>query len=218
MKFIGDMKFSGVSELLKKFNREKGETRFRRRLKQLEDHGFLNTEWEFGGRGKLYMLSQFGVDHLYGLGLTRVQRGQKSIDIRNYEHDREVLRIRLFLEEKFKADNWISDRVLRDQQLFIQGLRPDAVCDIQGKKCAIEFERTRKKRFRIVDIISEYIRELGFSEPKVDVVMFVFRDQKLKEMYMKVFEGLLEGHWGDKPSIQFLLWNPEKEGVKEYRV
>jgi hypothetical protein len=92
-------------------------------------------------------------------------------DYTNFEHDKLVLKSRLYLEERFGATDWISDRYLRQ----VAGLKsksknvqiPDGIYTNQEtKRVAFELERSRKTKSDYAEIIRKYVHIIRSKDQK----------------------------------------------------
>lgn len=170
LKFINEMKFAGVREIHQMFFRNKtdGSTSdslawAEERLRQLERVNFLDSKRFFVDEPRAYFLTRFGYSMLVNNVVCQeeVPAFLSSIDIRQYQHDATLCRLRAYLESGNRLIGWTSERCLRIGQKMTR-LRfvyntPDALVQLHGEEpIALELELTRKTRKRLNDRIYFY--------------------------------------------------------------
>lgn len=172
-RFLLDMKFSSVEEIHQKFfkvtllgNESRGLRAAWRRLQTLEKLGFIKALHHFK------FLKRFYIPTLAAYKLVSenfpseiIPYPTKSIDIRTFEHDLEVIRTRLHLENIKEANSWKSDRLLRSLPEFSSLIEkknvPDGVyIDPQSKRVCFEYERATKAKERYRTKIKTYVNEI----------------------------------------------------------
>lgn len=179
--FVLNMKFASAQDIHRKFFRVKqdggisdNEWYVRERLRELMKDGYLAT-MRYRFESKNYYV---GTKH--GYDLVRYMQPQLDpvkpidrIDVRTFDHDVQVMKSRLLLEQSEKVTNWLSDRQLKSFYFdYFQGLgsrdsAPDGVYDSLAGKCiAFEFEIAQKSKKRYADKIQKYVSQLRGWGPK----------------------------------------------------
>lgn len=163
LKFVNDMKFSNVEMIHERFISERGVQYLQRRMKRFSDLGFVLRLPDWGGRKFLYTVTDEGVSLVLRHGFNTVPHGLDKIDVRNFEHDKILIDLRVKLESKGLLKDWVSERVLRyedDLLRFGLGERiiPDAYARSvnRGDLVVIEFEHARKSNPRIKALLKSY--------------------------------------------------------------
>jgi hypothetical protein len=198
LKFINDMKFSNVDQVHSLFFEKKGKQYIQRRLKKFRNEGMLVSYPEWGGRGFNYGVSDKGVSLLLRRGVGTVPLSLKKIDLKNYEHDKVLVELRIRLESLGLVRDWKSERLIRYEQDFLNfGLGGKIICDgyaysvKKSDRVIIEFEHSRKSNQRIKSLLknySEYFQEKGDLE--FGRVLFFFSDSSIKSYYERIFSKM----------------------------
>lgn len=96
----------------------------------------------------------------------------EQIDVRTFDHDIQVMKSRLALEDSEKVQDWQSDRQLKGQysEYFqFKGSRdsaPDGVYkSLNGKIIAFEYEIAQKSKQRYRDKVRRYVECIRRREP-----------------------------------------------------
>ena len=123
----------------------------------------------------------------------------ERIDVRTFDHDIQVMKSRLFLEDCEKVSEWRSDRQLKSDYFeYFQGRgsrdsAPDgAYLSLGGKTIAFEYEIAQKSKKRYQDKVYRYvscIRQTGnYVGPRYDHVRIVCE----KEAVFKILTNLIK--------------------------
>lgn len=201
LEFIMDMKFSGVDEVFEKFfkvtlsnEQAKSSLWAKKRLMQLEHSKFLKSVRPFSESMRCftttfkayYALTQYNPEKF-------VSKPTGGFDQRTFQHDRGVLRARLFLESTGQANNWFSDRKLKSSTDFTGGLAvqyiPDAIY-VNSKKTrvAFELEIAVKAKSRYQEKIKKYVQLMRSANPQhriFDRVQFVCAKDTVTKFLLK---------------------------------
>lgn len=184
LKFILDMKFACVPEIHEMFFKNKiggGESKSlwyaRERLRLLVVNDFLKVE-RFRVDGKnYYIATKYCFEYMMGNFLNSdVAMPPATIDIRTFEHDKELIKFRIFLEKTGQIAKWRSERFLKKEHYHFTGrlrriVAPDAIYEEHGKKIAFEYEVARKSEGRYREKIKRYIQIIRDRE-KIDPISF----------------------------------------------
>ncbi len=170
LEFILEMKFAGYSEVFEKFfsaPRSGGPTESmewaRKRLRQLEQSGFLKSEINPLGGPKLYVVNLKGYHALSRIFADRtIPKPTSGLDTRTFVHDRELLLYRLKMENTFGEVSWISDRSLKHgagKEFGLSGADvPDGLMKVPNLGwVAVEVEIATKARQRYRDKVQFYL-------------------------------------------------------------
>lgn len=157
--FVCEMKFARTEDIYQKFfkNLESGNIAAsdlwtRKRLFQLEKGGFLKSRKLPGEKSTFYTATNKAFMALKNICPEKALcTPLLSIDYRTYGHDLQVLKYRLLLEENNKITNWVSDRMMKQNQEFDKDFGasdvPDGLfLDSDGRKFAFELEISRKSK------------------------------------------------------------------------
>lgn len=187
-KFILEMKFSTVEEIHKRFFKltllgttSAGIRVAQSRLMILEYRGLLVSKNYFHNKRKIYFPT------IKALKLVSTLRPAsllpfpiKNVDIRTFEHDYLLLKLRILLEERFGARDWISDKLLREFPELCADLDesqiPDAIyVNPEGEKIAFELEISLKGLAKYREKIRRYVNIIRQEPGKrpFDKVYFV---------------------------------------------
>jgi hypothetical protein len=189
IRFLIQMKFSSIEEIHQKFFKvssegiESSSLRWaRERLAVLCGLGLVSSE-NVAGSNKRYFVATAKGYHLISraLLLDGFAKPTGRIDIRTFEHDLAVLRMRLELESESSVTHWISDRELKVASEKFDALRgdyaPDAIYQTpSGEQVALEVEIARKAKIRYQKKIQHYVdtyrdrESSAFKLSKVHVV------------------------------------------------
>jgi hypothetical protein len=198
LKFINDMKFSSVGQVHNKFGEDKGKQYLQRRLRKFAEEGILIRYPDWGGRSFNYGVSEDGVSLVLRHGLNTIPLSLKKIDIKNFEHDKILLELRVRLEKLGLLSEWKSERLIRYEEDFLNfGLGNKIIADgyaysvKREDRVVIEFEHSRKSNQRIKSLLKnygDYFNEKGGSE--FSRVLFFFSDASLKGYYQRIFSNM----------------------------
>jgi hypothetical protein len=201
VRFILNMKFASVADIHQKFFKQRkdggistSEWYARERLRELLMEGYINcTRYRF--ENKCYY-----VGTKYGYQLIEKNCCSEStakpidrIDVRTFDHDINVMKSRLLLEEHDKVSSWLSDRQLKAHydHFFRKNKSRDSAPDgvyksLGGKIIAFEYEIAQKSKRRYQDKVRRYIdciRASNISDrPKYDHVRFVCEKESVRNV------------------------------------
>ncbi len=212
-KFISDMKFASIEELHAKFFfitpeglESKTDRAVQRRLRNLESNGYLVGKTYFHQRKKFFFPTLKAYRMLKAMNPSvLIPYPTQKADIRTFEHDFDVLQLRLYLESKSGVTDWQSDKTLRSNESLRgdlpEAMVPDAIFkNKSGEKVALEYERSQKAKIRYKTKIKLYVNLIRSDEalkPFNKVIYFcenanVFKilSEEIK-VYGKYFEVLM---------------------------
>ncbi len=204
IRFLIQMKFSSIEEIHQKFFKlsptgiESRSLRWaRERLAALCELGLVSSE-NVAGSNKRYFVATAKGYHLISrtLLLDGFVKPTGRIDIRTFEHDLAVLRMRLELESESLVTNWTSDRELKAASEGFDALRgdyaPDAIYQTpSGEQVALEVEIARKAKIRYQKKIQHYVdtyRDRGSSSFKLSKVHVVCLRKSVFEIWKEKTE------------------------------
>lgn len=197
LQFVCEMKFARTEDIYLKFfkNLKSGNVAAsdlwaRKRLFQLEKGGFLKSRKLPGEKSTFYTATNKAFMALKNISPEKALcTPLLTIDYRTYGHDLQVLKCRLLLEENRKIPNWISDRMMKQNQEFDKGFGtsdvPDGLfLDSEGRKFAFELEISRKSKSKYLEKIKNYSRIIRYSarKPNFESVIFVCADLRVCEI------------------------------------
>lgn len=195
--FISDMKFASAEVIQKKFFPDKGDRYPKKRLKDFVDSGLLNYVLEWGGRSYLYIVSDEGTKLLQRRGFDVVPFAPNGIDLKNYEHDKILMSLRVEMERLGKIFEWVSERNIRFKSLFLRidekiKIIPDGYCrsSRDDSDLIIEFENSRKSNDRIKSLLKNYQLYFTLGKGSSEKVLFFFVSESLLISYRRFYEGL----------------------------
>ena len=189
IEFILEMKFSSKEDVFQKFfklTRSNHESKSlawaRKRLSQLEKAKFLKSEYNFGCSTRYFAVTFKGY---YVLKNFQPEKNWikpiGGMDIRTFDHDEKIIKIRLQLESTKKITSWLSDRKLRCFPELAGGLTggyvPDGIYTMpDGTNIAFELEIALKGKDKYREKIRKYICLLksSGSEKPFSKVHFVY--------------------------------------------
>lgn len=190
--FLLAMKFSSIQSIHQKFFKKKmdgsisdNEWYARERLRQLIEMDYISTVRYRFEQKNYYIATKHGYDLIYYYQPTMVPaKPLKQIDVRTFDHDIQVMKSRLLLEEFENITSWDSDRQLKCQYpdyFETRGSRdsaPDGVYkSASGKVIAFEYEIAQKSKRRYRDKIHKYVscirNKSSFDGPNYDLIRFV---------------------------------------------
>lgn len=190
--FVLAMKFASIQEIHHRFFKRKRDGSFsenewyaRERLRMLIEMGYLRTVRYRFEQKNYYVATKHGYELIFYMKAGWMPpKPIAQIDVRTFDHDVQVMKSRLLLEEFESVTSWESDRQLKCQypEYFqYQGSRdsaPDGVyLSASGKTIAFEYEIAQKSRRRYRDKINKYHeclrRKNNLDGPKYDLVRFV---------------------------------------------
>lgn len=170
IQFLCQMRYSGIEEIHEKFflktqsGTESRSLRWaRERVQLLCRYRLIQTDSLPGSIRKYFLATRRGAilaeQFLY---LDRPLIPTRRIDIRTFEHELAVLRIRLELESQGSVNRWISEPELRSSMsefgTFRSEFCPDAIYKTPtGSSIAVEVEISPKSRRRYQDKIRSYV-------------------------------------------------------------
>jgi hypothetical protein len=197
--FLLQMKFATVKELQHKFFRKlkdgkvsNSEWYARERMRLLWKHGLVETVRFRYTDYKYFIATDLAFEILSGNAerMDKVAKPIRQIDIRTFEHDAMLMKLRLHLEDTESVKNWKSERVIK-RDLFFQGKLardyvPDAVYENEaGETVAYELERTMKSRKDYREKIGKYVRivrkQMIAGPLKFDKARFVCATPRIAE-------------------------------------
>lgn len=213
LEFILEMKFAGYSEVFEKFfsaPRTGGSTESmewaRKRLRQLEQAGFLQSEVSLLGGSKVYVVTLKGY---YALSRVFPERGfpkpNVGLDLRTFAHDRELILFRLEVENGNGDVAWISDKKLKHGDGEVFGLSggdvPDGLMKIPVLGwVAVEIEIATKARQRYRDKVQFYLKLIRDRKGESNAVQLV-RFICLRESCFKILSDECSAY-GDYFSVE----------------
>ncbi len=190
--FVLSMKFASVQNIHGKFFRKRrdggvseSEWYTRERLRHLVELGYLNTVRYRFEQKSYYIGTKHGYDLIrFNHSDNGTVKPIESIDVRTFDHDRQVMKSRLLLEEFEKVNKWKSDRQLKCEyfEYFNHNVSRDSTPDgvyqsLGGKTIAFEHEIAQKSKQRYRLKFDRYIECFQQSNsdlrPKYDVVRIV---------------------------------------------
>ena len=199
IKYVYDMKFSSSFDVYKMYFEGEGKTsRYCFvRLKKLVDTGFLKLFKNNLYRSGFYFVSEKGLnllrdsyrDHLFP------KKAPTSIDMRFFEHDKNVAVCRSYLEKKGLAKNWVSERVITHDVItkggeyrskyMLQNLQksqiPDGLFETRkGEICAFELEFTLKSARELKKKLTNLNNESRSSSGLFKRVLLVAGGKRIK--------------------------------------
>ena len=213
IEFILDMKFAGYSEVFEKFfstthagNKTESKEWARKRLRQLENAGFLISAVSITGGPQVYCAAFKGYYTLKNLNPERTfPRPTATLDTRTFIHDKEVLLARLKIERAWGDIQWMSDRKLRQgfgEPFGLSGIHvPDAVfMQPELGWVAFELEIAIKTKDRYADKVARYVRLIRESRMKT----LGIRNVTYRCLRSAVFEALAKEcrPYGDMFSVE----------------
>lgn len=169
-RFLLEMKFASLDELYFRFfrvNRDGSDSKSawwaRERLAVLRKHRFL-TPVRLYSEPKIYFLptaAAYRAVRMKCAGET-VCKPAGQIDFNQFEHDSNLLWLRLDLEDRAKVTEWQSDRFLAEcgeDRMVVGGeYRPDAIFNEEGgRKVAFELEIALKAKDRYLRKVVRYV-------------------------------------------------------------
>jgi hypothetical protein len=204
IRFLIQMKFSSIEEIHQKFFKvstdgiESSSLRWaRERLAALCRLRLVSSE-NVAGSNKRYFVATAKGYHLISrtLLLDGFVKPTGRIDIRTFEHDLAVLRMRLALESESSVTNWVSDRELKVASEKFDALRgdyaPDAIYQTSsGEQVALEVEIARKAKSRYQKKIQHYVdtyRDRKCSSFKLSKVHVVCLRKSVFEIWQEKTE------------------------------
>lgn len=172
-KFILEMKFSTAKEIYRRFfqftllgTQSTGIRAALKRLMILEKRGLLSAKTYFQSKQKIYFATQKSLKLISALRPASILPYPiKNVDIRTFEHDDLLIKLRGILEGRFGAKDWISEKVLREFPELCSDLEesqiPDAIyVNAEGEKIAFELEISLKSPSNYREKIRRYINYL----------------------------------------------------------
>lgn len=178
--FVLNMKFASVQDVHQKFFKVKrdgsistNEWYVRERLRHLVAMGYLRpVRYRFEHKS-YYIGTKHGYELIYYMqSVMTPSKHIEQIDVRTFDHDIQVMKSRLALEDSEKVQNWQSDRQLKCQytEYFqFKGSRdsaPDGVyTSLAGKIIAFEYEIAQKSKQRYRDKVRRYVECIRRREP-----------------------------------------------------
>lgn len=216
IRFLIQMKFASVEEIHQKFFRvshngvESNSLRWaRERLAILCGLRLISNESVAGSNKRYFVAVAKGYQVVCRkLQLDGFAKPTGRIDIRTFEHDLAVLRIRLALESRSSVSHWISDRELKVSSERFDALRgeyaPDAIYQLpSGDQVALEVEIARKSKARYQRKIKEYVdtyrnrESSAFNLSKVHVVCLRMSVFEIWREYTEVYGTIFEVEYKD---------------------
>ncbi len=102
-------------------------------------------------------------------------KNPNSIDVRVFDYDWLVLRLRNLFEKSGQTRDWRSDQTMMKNQVLLAGLEkdyfPDGMClSFEGKKYAFELELSIKDRKLCIDKIQKYVRYIREKQNKTEAL------------------------------------------------
>ncbi|MEO5968678.1 MAG: replication-relaxation family protein [Bdellovibrionia bacterium] len=160
-----------------------------KRVKRIVDHGFLERLPRTFGGSRYYRITHKAYDLLCDPRL----KIQTKIPIQRIKpselpHCSALTDLRISVENSGKGIVWTSDRVLalelKNTRLRSRVLCPDAIyLTKKGERVAVEYERTRKVRSRVLKKIHSYTQELLRADRFIDHVVWIVDPQANQEAY-----------------------------------
>lgn len=200
IEFICEMKFASLEDVFEKFFKNnldgssaKNDLWARKRLLQLEQSKFLTSHKLHQEKTPYYTATLKGYYALTNLNPEKlICKPVGGLDVRNYAHDKLVLKCRLALETQKKIKSWTSDRKLKTFSDLSGGLSanhiPDGIFESSaGEKIAFELEIARKAKSRYQDKVSKYVSHMRSNETsrKFENVLYVCAKETVKELITK---------------------------------
>ena len=194
LEFISDMRLVSAEIIGERFFKGKGERYPKKRLKDFVDHDLLFSVLGWGGKKFNYLITDAGTKLLQRRGFDVVTRPMKGIDLKNYEHDKVLNKIRVKLENREMVDSWVSERKIRGRMIYLkvsekEKIIPDAYCHSLSKDTdlIIEFENSRKSNERIKKLLKTYQLYFVSSCSKNEKVLFFFINSGLLASYKQIY-------------------------------
>lgn len=190
--FVLNMKFASVQDIHRKFFRIKrdgsvsgNEWYVRERLRSLVAEGYLATVRYRFEHKSYYIGTKHGFELInYMQPSLNPTRHIERIDVRTFDHDIQVMKSRLLLEEVENVSHWESDRQLKANytEYFQMNSSRDSAPDgvyraLTGKVTAFEYEIAQKSKKRYRDKIRKYVQSIrqvsSIHGPRYDHVRIV---------------------------------------------
>lgn len=199
-RFLLEMKFASLDEIYFRFFRKtrdgsesKSSWWARERLALLRKHGFI-TPVRLYSEPKVYLLpttNAYRVLRMKSAGGT-ICKPSHQIDFSQFEHDCNLLWVRLDLEDRGLGSSWRSDRFLgesaEDRKVLGSEYRPDGIfVDSSGVEVAFELEIAPKAKERYRSKILRYVELMR----RMDEQRRPFRKVLYVAKYEPVFERLV---------------------------
>lgn len=214
LEFVHDMKFASIHELYRKFfykTREgllsKSNWYARERVQNLSRNGYLKVGRKDEKGINLYIITGKALAALRTKYQSKVfGHLQKNIDIRCFEHDKLVLKTRMYLENQNNSLKWVSDKRLKShptiQNLIGRDYLPDGLnVDDKNTTWAIEIEISPKARWiyqnkirRYVDLIRSNKKTNEFDQ-LIDKVLYICVRPKVYDFLKsecEIFDDLIK--------------------------
>jgi hypothetical protein len=178
--FLLEMKFATVKDLQQKFfrkrkdgNQSTSEWYTRERMGLLYKHGLVNSVRFRFTDYKYFVATKSAFNILEGHLKTDgcYTKPLRKVDIRTFEHDSLVMKLRLKLEETEEIRHWQSERSLKRQlfaenQNLIRDYIPDGIYENQhGERVAFELELTMKSKEKYRQKVAKYHRIVARRDP-----------------------------------------------------
>lgn len=201
IQFVLVMKFASATDIHQKFFKRKkdgglstNEWYARERLRQLIEMGYLTTVRYRFEQKNYYIGTKNGFDLIrYMQPHWEPCKPIQHIDIRTFDHDVQVTKSRLLIEEYERGTQGTSDRQLKCEfpDYFRKGGRdnsPDGTyTSAAGKKIAFEFEIAQKSKQRYRDKIRAYISSFRtnntYDQPKYDHIRIICQKKSVFDIY-----------------------------------
>jgi hypothetical protein len=209
IRYVYEMKFSSSFDVYKMYFESGGKSsRYCFvRLKKLVDAGYLKlfknnlyrSGFYFVYEKGLSLLRDFFRDHLFP------KKAPTSIDMRFFEHDKNVAMCRTYLEKEGLAKNWTSERVITHDiitkggeyrsKYMLQNLQksqiPDGLFETRkGEVCAFELEYTLKSARELKIKLSNLNNESKSSSGLFKRVLIVAGSNRIKNSLEAVKKDL----------------------------
>jgi hypothetical protein len=170
LRFCLEMKFSDLESIYRKFfsanidgSKSKSILWARERVNQLNRFGYLHSQRASFSGYAYFLTTKLGQLTLKNFYPDQdFVRPTKTIDIRFFEHDRFVLKSRVYLEAQAGVTSWRPEKCLKLECIAKSGLgreyQPDAIfTNSRGERVAFELEHIRKSKEKYQDKIQKYV-------------------------------------------------------------
>jgi hypothetical protein len=209
--FVSEMKFASLEDIYEKFfkklkdgSESKSMWWARERISELCKHEYLFRIFSFNERKAYFLGTKKGYFELVQSHPSFLPvRPVETINFNTFEHDKQLLRMRLDMEANNTCTTWLSDRKISMFPELCEYLDksylPDAIITTtDNHKVALELEISRKSKKRYHDKIQNYVKFFRLHKDKSSifkkVIFFVSLEsvKKLIEHETKLYKQFFE--------------------------
>lgn len=105
-----------------------------------------------------------------------------QLDLRQYEHDKDMTSIRLYFEEK-GAKKWTPHGVILRDKMFKR--YPDGIFENRNNVFAVELEYNQKSKSILKDVFERYNHEI--VNKKINYVLYIAKTKSIAEAMLRYF-------------------------------